>query len=225
MLAVPGSARADLEIALSYDNGARVVVATGASFGAVSFTNTFGAAGVGDATGFTVNVFGGSSDNGSVLSDLLSSTTSVTNNGTATHTLHLFVTQTDYTLPVGSPLKMESGLGGSVNTPTLTLSNIYQAWIDQANALFGMPAGGTNGLQTAAANGSTFDTGSASGNFARSGNFSLTAEANFQLTAGGKANYSAHVNVTNPAVPAPAGIVLALTGLPLLTIWRRRRKV
>jgi hypothetical protein len=223
MLGAPASARAALQIFLQFDGNAPVMVGTAANFTAVSFTGNFGATGIGGSE-FTVNVHGASSDNGSVLSDLLSSTTSVTNNSAATHTLRLFATQNDYTLPAGSPLHMESGLGGSVNTPTVTLTGIFQAWIDQANALLGQPATGTNGLQNAVLNGTTFDTGSAEGNFARSGNYSLTSVANFQLTAGAKANFSDHVNVTSVGVPAPAGIVLALTGLPFLT-WLRRRKV
>jgi hypothetical protein len=222
LLAVLGatqSARADLEIALQeagVNGGARTVVGTGSAFTSASFTGTYG--------DFTVTIFGGAATNGANLSQLLSSTTSVTNNNGSTHTLHLWVTETDYTLPAGTQLSVESGLGGSVSTGTLTMSNIYQAWADKNNGLFGT-TDFSNGLQTATANNSTFDTGSAVGTFTRgAGNYSVTSEANFTMSAGATANFSAHVKLS--PTPAPAGLVLALSGLPLLGIacWRRRRK-
>ena len=82
----------------------------------------------------------------------------------------------------------------------------------------------TNGSQSAMQNGSTILTGSAFGLFNRIGAYSLTTVTAFDLSAGGNANFSAHENLT--AAPAPAGLVLALTGLPVLSIGRliRRRK-
>jgi hypothetical protein len=207
-------ARADLEIALSEDAGAKVVVGTAASFTAVSFTGTFG--------DFSVKVFGGSSDNGATLSDLLGSNTSVKNLSGATHTLHLWVTQTDYTLPAGTPLIVESGLGGSVNIPTLTMTNIFQAWADKNNNLFGT-SDFTNGPQTATPSGSTFDTGSAFGLFTRTGNYSVTSVANFELTGGAQANFSDHVNLT--PTPEPATLAMLLAGMPVLGFgWLRARR-
>jgi hypothetical protein len=228
---MPSFARADIEIALSEDGfdagngvGVRKVVATGASFslGGAVFSGTFG--------DFTISNSSGTSDNGTNggnLSDVLTSTTSVQNNhlvSAGTHTLHVYVTQDGYSLPIGALLSVESGLGGSVNSPTLTLTNIFQAFADKNNNLFGM-ADFQNAAQTASQTGSTFDTGSRTGLFSRTNPlYSLTTEANITLTDGGKANYSSHENVT--AVPAPAGLVLVASGMPALALgWLRRRKV
>jgi hypothetical protein len=217
MLGSPAFARADLEIALQeagFNGGLRTVVATGTSFTSTSFSGTYG--------DFTVSIFGGSADNTASLSDLLSSTTKVTNNSGQSKTLQLWATQTDFTLPAGSPLFVESGLGGSVAKGTVGLTGIFQAYADKNNNLFGT-TDFTNGLQDATASGSTFDTGSTKGIFTRSGNYSLTSVANFTLSGGGKANFSDHINVTTPA---PAAVVLILSGLPFLGIgtWLHRRK-
>jgi hypothetical protein len=224
ILGLPASARADLEIALQeagFDGGdgvgVRHVVATAASFTAATFSGTYG--------DFKVTVVSGSSDNGATLSDLLSSDTLVTNNSSTEKTLKLWVTQTDYSLPAGSPLTVESSLGGSVNTGSIKLTGIFQAYADKNNHLFGT-TDFTNGLQNASKKGSTFQTGSAIGHFTRNpGHYSLTSVTVFDLSGKGKANYSSQVNV-DPA-PAPAGVVLALSALPFLGIgtWLRRRKV
>jgi len=215
-LGVTNQARANLQIALSEDGGARTVVATATSFTAASFIGGFG--------DFQVNVFGGSSDMSASLSDILSSVTSVKNNSTSTHTLHLWVSQDGYNLPVGPSLKAESGLAVTQNITGLTLTNIFQAFADKNNNLFGT-SDFSNGLQTAVANGSTADTGSAIGVFTRAaGDFSTTLEINFELSGGSSSNYSAHLNLT--PTPAPPGLVLAASGVPVLALgWLRRRKV
>jgi hypothetical protein len=226
ILGFPASARADLEIALQEDGvdggdgvGVRHVVATAASFTAATYSGTYG--------DFTVTVFSGSSDNAADLSDLLSSTNKVKNNAGTAKTLRLWVTQDGYTLPLGSPLSVESGLAGTVNTGTIGFTGIFQAYADKNNNLFGT-GDFTNGAQNASPNGSSFDTGSATGSFTRSGDYSLTSVTVFDMSGGASGNFSAHVNVTAPATaPAPAGVVLALSALPFLGIgsWLGRRKL
>jgi hypothetical protein len=187
-----------LMIALSEDGGPRQTVATGADFqlGGVSFSGV-----VGD---FVVSVVGASSTNAAGTSKLQSSTASVQNISGAAHTLAIYVTQTNYTLPTGPNLNVESGLGGSVTAGTLDLNGIFQAYADKANGAFGT-ADFTNGPQTAAANAATFDTGSATGAFGRLATaYSLTSVATLALSGGGNANFSSHVNVTpgqNPPTP------------------------
>src|SRR5579864_4397524 len=171
------------------NGGAPTIVATGADFTAAEFTGTYG--------DFSVDVFGGASHNGANQSFLVSSTTSVTNIGASTATLNLEVFQDGYTLPAGSPLAVESGLGGSVNAGTLSLSNIFQASASSANSkIFDF----TNGPQTATMTGSTFDTGSVTGVFNPiAGNpYALSSNVAINLTAGGQINYSDHVIVTAP---------------------------
>lgn len=216
ILGAPASARADFNIYLQEDGGAITLVGSGADFTAASFTGTFG--------DFKVSIFGATSDNGASLSDLLSSTTSVENLSGSTHTLSLYASQTNYTLPTTTKLNVESGLGGSISTGTVGLTGIFQAYADANNNLLGF-GDFTNGPQNANLNGSTFDTGSATGVFNRdAGPYSLTSVANLTLSGHGKVNYSDHINVT--AVPVPAGLVLVLSAMPVLGIgtWLRRRK-
>jgi MYXO-CTERM domain-containing protein len=134
----------------------------------------------------------------------------------------VWASQNNYTLPTGSPLTIESSLGGSVNVPTLTFSGIYQAYADKGNALLGT-SDFTNGLQSATANGSAYDTGSAFGSFTRTGDYSLTTVANIELTAGGHVNFSAHVNALG--VPEPSSMAIAgLGALGLIGYGLRRRR-
>jgi archaellum component FlaG (FlaF/FlaG flagellin family) len=197
--------------------GVAFVVASGPDFTPISVSGTFG--------DFTVTFFGSTSTNNATLSSLLSSTTSVTNNSGAAHTLRLIVTQTNFTLPTGPGLNVESGMGGTVNIGVLGPLGVFQAYADKNNNAFGM-GDFTNGPQNDTQLGSTFDTGSANGLFIRNATpFSVTSVAKLTMSGGGNVNYSNHVNLT--AVPAPAGVVMALTGLPVLSIgaWLRRRKV
>ncbi|MDB5311192.1 MAG: hypothetical protein JWO38_5394 [Gemmataceae bacterium] len=222
LVGAPSQASAAFQIALQEAGvlgGARTTVASGPDFTTASFTGTYG--------DFTVKVFSGASDNGADLSDLLSSTTSVTNNSNTTKTLTLYVSQTNYTLPAGGPLELESGLGGSKNQgTTVTLANIFRAYADKHNNLFGTADQG-NGPQSAVASGNTFDTGSATSLFHRLGvvtPYSLTSVITLQISAGGKVGFSAHENLT--PTPAPAGLALALAGMPFLGLgaWVRRRQ-
>lgn len=214
----PRDAQATLTIALQeagVHGGAIWTVGTGADFTAATFTGTYG--------DFKVTIFGGSSDNGSALSDLLSATTSVTNNSGSSKTLKLWVTQTNYTMPVGTLLHVESGQGGSISTGTLGLTNVFQAYADKGNHAFGT-SDFTNGPQTGIKTGSTFQTGSKTGYFHRTAGpkYSLTAMTVFTLSGHAKANFSNHINVT--AQPEPATLAGALGGLGLLggLVWRRR---
>jgi len=219
---VPATAKADFRLYLQengVNGGAITEVASGADFGAISFTGTYG--------DFRVSIFGGTSDNTSSKSDLLSSTTSVVNTSGSAATLTLYASQTNYTLPAGTTLQVESGLGGSRETnTTLTLTNIFQAFADRNNNQLGM-SDFTNGPQTGIPTGTTFDTGSATGFFNRDGlPYSLTSCVTLEMSGGGTVNYSNHINVNAAAVPAPAGLLLALSGLPCVALeaLRRRRK-
>jgi hypothetical protein len=217
VLAMATPAHATLQISLQeagVNGGAITSVGTAADFSSVSFTGNYG--------DFTVTIFGGSSDNGASLSDLLQSTTSVTNNSGTSKTLKLYVSQTNYTLPAGSLLNVSSGLGGSVSTGSVGLTGIFQGYADKNNNLNGT-GDFTTGAQNATQNGNTFDTGSANGVFSRTNPmYSLTSIVTFALSGGGKANYSSHVNVT----PIPEPSTMALGGLGALGLigYGLRRK-
>jgi hypothetical protein len=223
VLGAPSKAHASLEIFLQeagVNSGAITQVGTlGATdFTSATFTGTYG--------DFTLTILGASSDNGATLSDLLSATVSLKNNNASSKTLTIYASQTNFTLPTGTPLGVESGLSGTVNSGTFSGSGDFQAYADKNNNLLGM-SDFTNGSQSGAFNGSTFDTGSATGLFNRTAGspYSLTSVATFTVSGGGQGNFSDHINVT--PIPAPAGVVLALTAMPILSIgaWLRRRKV
>src|SRR6185436_10284067 len=128
-------------------------------------SGTFGA--------FTLTGFGNASDNTASLSDMFASTVRVVNNTTVDHTLRMWVSSQDFTLPSGTALKVESGMSGTLNSGTLVAT--YQAYADKGNNLAGSPVllgivascgaclDFSNGLQVGVYNGSTFDTGSAVG--------------------------------------------------------------
>lgn len=216
LLGTSQSARADLELALSVDGNLYSVVATAPDFTSLSFSSpTYNGI-------FKVNMTGGSSDNDATLSDLLGSTTSVKNLTGSTHTIAIKLTETNYTLPAGSPLVVESALGGSFNTGgSVGLAGIFQAYADKSNTLFGT-SDYTNGPQNAVQNGTSFSTGSASGIFFRTGTYSVTSITTLVVDAGTTVGYQNHVNL-NP-VPEPGTMAAALIGLALVGGYRLRRR-
>jgi len=202
-MGLPSMAGASTIFMLSEDGGAYTTIATGPSLSSQSGSGTFG--------DFTFKIVGVSTDNSLTLSDLLSSTTSITNNSSASHSISVLVSSQDYTLPVGPNLSIESGMGASLSAGTLVAT--FQSYADKANGLAGV-SDFTLGLQTCSFNGSTCDTGSATGTFTKTaGAYSLTSVANLTLSAGGVANFSTHENVKN--VPEPNSLVLLGSSLLL----------
>jgi len=215
LLGAPHSARANLQLYLQEDAGPMTLVSDQADFTAISYTNVFG--------DFNIKVFGGASDQGVFLSDLTAATTSVANQNGASHTLKLYLTQNNYVQPTGTPLAVESGLGGSITSGTLGLTGIFQAYADKNNNLAGL-TDFTNGAQTAIANKTTFDTGSANGIFNRTAGspYSLTSVTTLVISAGGKVNFANHIDVM--PVPEPATLASALGGLVALGVLARARR-
>lgn len=215
-LSMPSSAQATASLSWQEDGGAIATIVSGASLGTLSFTGVLG--------DFTVTVLGSASDNTATLSDLLSSTTRVTSNVSGTHTLSLYASSQDYTLPLGLSLSLKSGAGGTYVQGTGGVT--FQAYADKANTLLGR-ADFTNGLQTAipaSGSGTTFDTLDTTGVFTRlATGFSMTTLTNATLSGFGQLNYSNHEFVTAVPVPEPATMFLGGLGLIAFGYAARRR--
>ena len=225
LLASPPQASATLELALQENGGPISVVAFGPSFTPVSASSSpFG--------DYIVTFFSAVAGNGAGGSNLLSSTTQIASTSTATNTLKLFVSNTDYTLPAGSPLLVMSGMGGTYGAGAgFTGAATFQMWADAGNGLLAIPGTFTDGLQTAnpaSANATAFDTGvDPTGSFTKSGNFSVTTETTITTTGQGVTNYANGV-LLRPRVPEPGTTTLLILGigsglLALFTGVRRQR--
>jgi hypothetical protein len=216
-LGLPNRASADFKIyaqEAGVNGGAIFELASGANFSSLSFSGTYG--------DFALSLFGASSTNAADLSTLVNLAGTVKNNNSGTKTIKLYASQTDYTLPAGSPLIVESAAGGSQSVgTTISGTGIFQAFADKDNALLGM-SDFTNGPQDGTFTGNSFDTGSASGLFARTGNYSLTSVVTLEVSGGGRGGYRSDVSVT--AVPEPGSLVLCGLGAGLVGFygWRRR---
>jgi len=225
LMCFPSQGSATTILALQQDSGSITTVAVGSSLSSLSFNGTYG--------DFTITGFGSAADNAASLSDIFASAVRVVNNSTAEHTLRMWASSQDYTLPVTTGLSVESGMSGTVNSGTLVAT--FQAYADKSNNLAGSPvllgivascaacSDFTNGLQTSVFNGSTFDTGSAVGSFTRIAGqpFSLTTDRIFTLSGGGSANVASHENVV--ATPEPSSLVLLGFGLVGVGFAGRRK--
>ncbi len=94
----------------------------------------------------------------------------------------------------------------------LSGTGVFQAYADRNNTLLGL-ADFTTGAQAVDFNGSSFDTGTASGLFDRidGSPFSLTGVVTATMSGGGAGNFSSYVAAAPPtAVPEPGLAVAAL---------------
>jgi len=230
-------------VAQIYDDGKLEATVTAGSPNSLSF------AGIA-TTHFSVSGSGLSNFPGSQAGSLLNLSgnsfiqTNFSGGGTQTHTLQVVYSENGWTAPVGTPITLIStSSGGSAafiggnNTGLVQAS--YQSFLDNTNAQ-PLPANGAafaapGGAFTAALTGSATSIGglalsptTASNTNVPGGTpFTMSTVMGYTFTLDSGVLGSANISGSSvAAVPAPAGVVLALTGLPVLGIggWLRRRR-
>jgi len=249
ILAAPTQARADYAIRIFDDGNLEFQRGTGSDVGAGVF-GTFGNSLIftSATTHFSITNGSGLSNNpgtqgGSNL-DLSTNEQITTAFGSigGTHNIRIELSQTDWLAPTGSPLVLSSSAGGSMGsvlgggTPSASVAATYQGFLSTSNALFAEPVAGSTPIQNASASLTTAGTaslvyspGTAVNPLVPGGTpFSMTDSAFFSFTVNaGSGQVTANVSGSTVAsVPAPAALVLALTGAPVLGVgtWLRRRR-
>jgi len=235
-------ARADFEVEISINGGA-FVAASVTTLDSQDATYAYVVSGVVTISGSLASNFPGAPQGAGLT---LSNTTNVKFASTTVGSLEIISTQTGFTAPVGSPLILSSSGGGTLqNTSgtTTSVSSTYQGILDPHDLDFGAGNGSTllpliappasNSTPAMVASGNTSGTGTTplvyspgtSNNIVPSATpFSLTNIVTFT----GQSTVNEIVGgswTTTAAVPAPAGLLLALVGIPTLGIgaWFRRR--
>jgi len=146
----------------------------------------------------------------------------VTANGATGGLATLETSATAFSQPAGSPLYLTSQFNGN-GFGTGTISS--QSYITSTQTLFATAPGATSGLQgpfNIAAAGGFNSTGTAT--YTGGNPFTLTNVLTFNLGQNAQTSGDSHLLVSTPA---PAGLVLALTAVPVLGIggWMRRRRM
>jgi hypothetical protein len=222
-LGMSAPARASIQLRITEVGvpGATVTVTNPVNTGPVNFTGPLG--------DFTINVaFGSSNSPGGVIGFVQQGTNSIVNNSGATHELLIDVSAQGFTSPTSPPpVGVLDSFAATIVTGTVT--GTFKGTADATNALFG--TGYTNaGLNlsftaTGPAN-SVAANGVASTGFSPAGaTYSLSSFADLNLTGGAILTGHLGNEVTFPAVPEPASLAMAFSGLGLLggAGWMRRR--
>jgi hypothetical protein len=163
----------------------------------------------------------------------------LTNTGTGTQVVRLFLQANNYT---GGASGQNMGVSFAVGGTATGISSItFRSWADPSNAVpaYGAdqalgPIGAVGSIPGTSVGGTLLSFGN--GGFSNSGsplnfsflrgatNWSLFLEADITFTDAGTVSFDAHETVT---VPEPATIAAVLTGVPFLGafMWRRRKAI
>jgi hypothetical protein len=152
--------------------------------------------------------------------------------GSGKHTIDLKLVYTDYLMPAGSPVSVSTKGNVVFNVASAGDSASGQTWGNPLNTpLFDTgftggsrtasnPSDGQNAVDLASAANFSFD---------RAGLFALAQDLSLTLTGedeGANGVLQMTTTVQGPAVPAPAALLLVLSGTPVLGVWgwlRRRQ--
>lgn len=210
LLAVPTQARADFELRASNDGGATFAFSNSDTNGA-PLSLTVG----------TLNIIASTTSNN--LTGFASIDLGISGNPTAAFNVVIQATLTG--ILTGPP---PENLHFAFGADTFGNSALYTSgvWVDQSNqdfggATFGSP-GGTNVVAHVSPQGVP-----ASGNvgFTANSPYSATVQTQLQRTGTGPITLSQDSGLQITPGPAPAGLVLLLTGIPALGLgWLRGRK-
>jgi hypothetical protein len=206
--------RADLIVTVQEDSGSTQTFSAAGS--PSSPGGVFGGTFQASTPDYTITFLGGQEIQAAPNSELLSSVTSIQETGSGTHTLYITVTGTGFSSPVTPPpVAIASHIGGTLNVGSETTPVTFQSIVPGAS----LP------LQTPTVTGGSYNSNASGLTSNLSAPFSIEETINVTLTNTGDVfNFSSSTDLT--PTPAPAGIVLALSGLPFLAIgtWVRRRK-
>ena len=133
-------------------------------------------------------------------------------------------TRDGYTAPTGLQRVISNSLGGSSQTPGTNNSVTYQSWVNAANTGTFETSGVASTPLGAAVSFSTPVTANSAAYTAANANaYSITTRTTFTFTSLGSFQFTGSTGVTS-VVPAPAGLLLGILGLPALGLARRLRR-
>jgi hypothetical protein len=224
LLGTTSRASAGIEIDYSIDGGARTFGASSAT-SVVAFSNSS----LGGLFNVTFTIGTTNTPGSPTMATETQSNNSVsTLYASGTHTLHIYVSSTGFTSPTSPPPTI-LGNSSSITENSGHTAVTFTSYASTTNALFATSGGvtaSTGYSYSATGQQGTGGQGFSSTLFSPNGAaYSLTNIGDYTMTAGTSLTVVSG-NTEIVPTPAPAGLVMVLSGLPALGIggWMRRRR-